>query len=90
MSLEDMLGKGRKLYQTGIKSLDDEVPDGFPRNSFGVIRGPGGGGKSVLLSEIAKRQMDAGMKIIFVCFEDTPLSILQNLSSMGWDYKTML
>ncbi|MHA1481478.1 MAG: RAD55 family ATPase [Candidatus Thorarchaeota archaeon] len=90
MTLEEMLGKGRKFYQTGIKALDNEVPDGFPSNSSGVIRGPGGGGKSFLLNEIAKRQMDAGMKIIYVCFEDTPLSILQNLSSMGWDYKTML
>lgn len=85
-----MLGKGRTLYKSGIQALDNEVPDGFPRNAFGVIRGPGGGGKSVLLGEMAKRQMESGKRVIFVCFEDTPLSILQNLSSLGWDPADML
>ncbi|MHA1636588.1 MAG: RAD55 family ATPase [Candidatus Thorarchaeota archaeon] len=90
MSLEEMLGKGRTLYKTGIPAVDNEVPDGFPRNAFGVIRGPGGGGKSVLLGEMARRQMESGKKVIFVCFEDTPLSVLQNLTSLGWDHTDML
>ena len=85
-----MLSKGRTFYKSGIQALDNEVPDGFPRNAFGVIRGPGGGGKSALLVEMAKRQMESGKRVIFVCFEDTPLSILQSLSSLGWDYSTML
>ncbi|RLI58769.1 MAG: hypothetical protein DRO93_09325 [Candidatus Thorarchaeota archaeon] len=90
MNLKDMLAKGRSLYRTGIQVLDREVPDGFPRNAFGVIRGPGGGGKSVILNEMARRIMESGKKVIYVCFEDTPLSVRQNLLSLGWNYSTML
>ncbi len=90
MSLEDMLKKGRPLYWTGVEPLDKETTKGFPSNAFGFIRGPGGGGKSVILNEIAKAQMEMGKKVLYVCFEDTPLSILQNLYSLGWDYAKML
>ncbi|TXT57313.1 MAG: hypothetical protein BAJATHORv1_10011 [Candidatus Thorarchaeota archaeon] len=90
MSLKDLLEQGRELYSTNIQAIDNEVPKGFPSNAFGVIRGPGGGGKSVLLNEISNRMMDSGKKVIFICFEDTPVSILQNLCSLGWDYESML
>jgi KaiC/GvpD/RAD55 family RecA-like ATPase len=90
LSLADMLAKGHELYTTGIEILDSEVPEGLPRNAFGVIRGPGGGGKSVLLNEMARCAMESGKRVIYVCFEDTPLSVLQNLCFLGWDYKKML
>ncbi|MHA1902955.1 MAG: RAD55 family ATPase [Candidatus Thorarchaeota archaeon] len=90
MSLKEKLAKGRLLYKTGIKAIDREITGGFPRNSFGVIRGPGGGGKSVLLNEMVLSQMNAGKRVIFVCFEDTPVSVLQNLISLGWDYEKNL
>lgn len=85
-----MLAKGRELYKTGVAPLDAEAPDGFPKNAFGVIRGPGGGGKSVLLNEMARHAMESGKRVIYVCFEDTPVSALQNLCYLGWDHTTML
>lgn len=85
-----MLAKGRELYTTGIKPLDNEVPDGFPKNAFGVIRGPGGGGKSVLLNQMARYAMESGKRVLYVCFEDTPVSVLQNLRYLGWDHTEML
>ncbi len=85
-----MLVKGRDLYKTGIAPLDAEAPDGFPTNSFGVIRGPGGGGKSVLLNQMSRYAMESGKRVIYVCFEDTPVSVLQNLCYLGWDYAKML
>ncbi len=90
VSLEDILAKGRELYTTGIAPLDAEVPDGFPKNAFGVIRGPGGGGKSVLLNEMARHAMERGKRVLYVCFEDTPVSVLQNLHYLGWDHTKML
>ncbi len=90
LSLEDMLAKGRELYRTGIDILDTEVPEGLPTNAFGVIRGPGGGGKSVLLNEMVRHIMRSGKKAIYVCFEDTPVSVLQNLCYLGLDYKEIL
>ncbi|MCF2136331.1 MAG: AAA family ATPase [Candidatus Thorarchaeota archaeon] len=90
MSIKEILSKGRDLYQTHIAPIDEVVPEGFPRNAFGVIRGPGGGGKSVILSEMVRRMTEAGKKVIYVCFEDTPVSVLQNLVSLGWDYEKML
>ncbi len=85
MSLKDLIGKGSVRYRTGIAPLDQEVPDGFPTNAFGVVRGPGGGGKSVILNEMAKRSMDAGKRVVYVCLEDTPLSVLESMTSLGWD-----
>ncbi|MHA1908897.1 MAG: RAD55 family ATPase [Candidatus Thorarchaeota archaeon] len=90
MKLDDMLAKGRELYTTGIGPLDNEVPDGFPKNAFGVIRGPGGGGKSVLLNEMARHAMEESKRVLYVCFEDTPVSVLQNLRYLGWDHTKML
>ncbi|MFW9955437.1 MAG: RAD55 family ATPase [Candidatus Thorarchaeota archaeon] len=84
MSFDKILAKGRELYKTGIAPLDNEVPNGFPRNALGVIRGPGGGGKSLILNEMARSAMESGKRVIYVCFEDTPVSVLQNLSSLGW------
>lgn len=89
MSLRDSLEKGPGSYYTGIQPLDDELPEGFPRNAFGVIRGPGGGGKSVILNEMVKSMMHSGRPVIYVCFEDTPLSVLQSLCSLGWDHTSM-
>lgn len=85
-----MLTKGRELYKTGIGPLDAEAPDGFPKNAFGVIRGPGGGGKSVLLNEMARYSMESGKRVIYVCFEDTPVSVLQNLCYLGWNHTLAL
>ncbi len=90
MSLSDKLAKGKILYHTGVPVLDDQAPDGFPRNAFGVIRGPGGGGKSVIMNEMVRRATEAGHKVIYVCFEDSPISILQNLVSLGWQHEKAL
>jgi KaiC/GvpD/RAD55 family RecA-like ATPase len=90
VKLDEMLAKGRKLYTSRIKPLDNEVPDGFPKNAFGVIQSPGGGGKSVLLNEMARHAMEEGKRVIYVCFEDTPVSVLQNLRYLGWDHTKAL
>ncbi|TFG04098.1 hypothetical protein EU538_12820 [Candidatus Thorarchaeota archaeon] len=90
MDFRESLEDGPKSYSTGITPLDDELPEGLPRNAFGVIRGPGGGGKSVILNEMAKSMMHSGRPVIYVCFEDSPLSVLQSLCSLGWDYSNML
>ncbi len=90
MDVKDILSKGKAFYKTGISAIDCEVPKGFPCNAFGVIRGPGGGGKSVILNELAYRAMESGKKVIYVCFEDTPVSVLQTLVSLGWNYEAML
>ncbi len=90
MGFREVLDKGRSLYRTGITAIDEVVPEGFPRNCFGVIRGPGGGGKSVILNELAIRQMNAGKDIIYVCLEDTPISVLENMTALGLDYRMML
>ncbi|NWF95953.1 MAG: hypothetical protein HXY34_07390 [Candidatus Thorarchaeota archaeon] len=86
MSFNETLAKGRMLYRSGIAALDQEVPQGFPRNAFGVIRGPGGGGKSVILNELALRLMNQGKRVVYVCLEDPPVSVLENMVSLGWDY----
>ncbi|MEM2141802.1 MAG: RAD55 family ATPase [Candidatus Thorarchaeota archaeon] len=76
-------------YSTGISALDRVVPSGFPTNAFAVIRGPGGGGKSAILNEIAVRMMRSGKRVIYVCFEDTPLCVLENMVSIGFDASSL-
>lgn len=56
-------------------------PAGIPRNSFIVVTGEGGSGKSVILSHIVKDVLSAGEPVIYVSMDDDPSTVLQQLRS---------
>lgn len=70
---------------TGIKVLDNLLPNGIPRNSFIVIAGPGGSGKSFLVVNIAKQFLLRNEPAIYVTFDEDPLTVASIISSIGVD-----
>lgn len=56
-------------------------PAGIPRNSFIVIAGEGGSGKSVILSHIVKDVLSYGEPVIYVSMDDDPFTVIQQLKS---------
>jgi|Deesub1362A_J573_1020465.scaffolds.fasta_scaffold00209_48 KaiC/GvpD/RAD55 family RecA-like ATPase len=73
------------LIKFGIQVLDAVLPNGFPRSSFVLISGEGGTGKSVILQEAAYQRLKKGDKVLYICLDDSPDSILDNMRSLGFD-----
>lgn len=61
------------------------LPHGMPRNSFVVMAGEGGSGKSVILMHIVKDFLLAGEPVIYVTLDDDPQTVLNQLLSFGID-----
>jgi len=76
--------------KTGIKPLDILIPKGVPLNSFIVISGEGGTGKSVMLQELAIRFLRRKYMVIYASIDDSPESVIMNMKSLGWDVEKYL
>lgn len=73
----------------GIKILDELLPGGVPRKSFVVFAGAGGTGKSFLVINIAKQFLLRNEPVIYVVFDDDPITLSSMISSIGvelYDY----
>ncbi|MFQ5892250.1 MAG: ATPase domain-containing protein, partial [Candidatus Methanofastidiosia archaeon] len=72
--------------KTGVKVFDVALPFGIPRDSFVLISGEGGTGKSIILQELLYKRLRKNKreKGIFVCLDDIPTSIIQDMQNFGW------
>jgi len=71
----------------GVPIIDELLPEGFPRNSFILLFGEGGTGKSVALSQAAGARIRAGEPCVYVIFDDSPTCILEEFSRRGINYR---
>jgi len=78
------VGEEVGYFKTGIKALDLSLPEGIPRNSFTLVSGEGGTGKSVLVAQLIYERLQAGEPCIVVCLDDSPHGFMQQLTSFGW------
>ena len=62
-------GLSRKPITTGWKVVDELMQGGLSAGELGVIVGPGGTGKSWILSKLCTSAMDAGYKCLFITLE---------------------
>ncbi len=65
----------------GIQLLDKLLPKGVPRNSFGLIEGEGGTGKSYLIHLIMKNFLEKGEEVVYLTLDDDPESLVDALKS---------
>ena len=76
---------------TGIEGFDDICHGGLPTGRSTLISGTSGTGKTVFslhfLYNGIKQFDEAG---IFVTFEESPLDILRNASSFGWELQDLI
>ncbi|MEM3615307.1 MAG: ATPase domain-containing protein [Candidatus Methanomethylicia archaeon] len=69
----------------GIPILDEVLPNGIPRNDMILILGEGGTGKSVFMVQLMHARLLAGEPCVFICFDDSPLAVIQSAASFGWN-----
>ncbi|MBM5805901.1 MAG: hypothetical protein FJZ49_07575 [Candidatus Verstraetearchaeota archaeon] len=69
----------------GIPMIDSLLPENFPRNSFVLLFGEGGTGKSVTLIQAAGAKFSAGEPCVFITFDDSSYSIIENFKGLGFD-----
>lgn len=58
-------------------------PEGFPRNSFIILCGEGGSGKSILVTTIASSILSSNEPVIYVALDDDPYTIVNQFNSMN-------
>ncbi|MEM3833140.1 MAG: RAD55 family ATPase [Thermoprotei archaeon] len=73
------------FVKTGISLLDTVLYKGFPLNSFITISGEGGIGKTFMLQQLAINFLRRGFSVIYLVSDDTPRSVIQNMSITGWN-----
>ena len=61
------------------------LPYGIPRNSFIILAGEGGAGKSILAINIAGKVLASGEPVIYVSFDDDPVTVINQFSSFNID-----
>lgn len=76
---------------TGIEGFDDICHGGLPIGRSTLVSGTSGTGKTILslhfLYNGIKHYNEPG---VFVTFEESPLDIIRNASSFGWDIQAMV
>ena len=76
---------------TGIEGFDDICHGGLPIGRSTLISGTSGTGKTVFsLNFLCNGIRQFNENGIFVTFEESPLDILRNASSFGWNLQEMV
>ncbi len=73
----------REVLYIDIDLIKYVLPEGIPRNSFIVIAGEGGSGKSMLAINIAKNVMEKGEPVVYVAFDDDPVTVAEQFESFS-------
>lgn len=77
--------KKRQNIKTDIRLLDELIITGIPRDSFIVLLGEGGTGKSAIVGELCYRFLIKGEPVIYVALDNSPSSVFSDIESLGWD-----
>ncbi|MGM3304528.1 circadian clock protein KaiC [Anabaena sp. WFMT] len=76
---------------TGIQGLDKITYGGLPLGRPTLICGAAGCGKTLMGMEFLFRgATEYGEPGAFVCFEENPSELLQNVTSFGWDLEQLI
>ncbi|RLG85168.1 MAG: AAA family ATPase [Thermoprotei archaeon] len=83
--LPAVAGAPSERVRLGVDVLDAVLPRGVYRNSFVVLAGPGGAGKSVIVTLVTSAFMARGEPVVYVALDDDPRTVVQNYASLGID-----
>lgn len=76
----------QKKIETGILGLDDLLGGGISEGSGLLLTGDHGSGKTIILAEFLYRGLTRyNQNGVFVSFEHDPKSIVDDLTTFGWD-----
>jgi KaiC/GvpD/RAD55 family RecA-like ATPase len=72
---------------TGIIGLDPLLEGGFPQGRSILITGEPGTGKSIFALQFLLEGLNRNEKGIFVTADESPIDILEQAASLGWDFE---
>ena len=86
-SLSDVvLPPGVLKVPTGIAGLDEVTDGGLPRSRTTLLCGGPGCGKTLMgVQFLVRGALDFAEPGVFIAFEESPMELAQNVSSLGWD-----
>jgi len=86
----DQPGTGKRV-STGIPSLDKMFHGGgFTRGSTILVSGTAGTGKTSLASAFAVERCKHGERCLFLSYEESSGQLVQNMSSIGFDFGPLI
>jgi len=72
---------------TGIKGLDQLIEGGFPKGRSILVTGEPGTGKTIFCLQFLAEGLARGEKGIYVAADEDPIDILEQATSLGWDFE---
>jgi KaiC/GvpD/RAD55 family RecA-like ATPase len=76
---------GLDRVQTGVSGLDSQLPEGLPRNAFVLVTNSPGARWEALSAELVWRTLGRNEPVIIVTFQESPVSIVQQLLTFEWN-----
>lgn len=70
---------------TGIPGLDPLLEGGFPKGRSILVTGEPGTGKTILALQFLAEGLARGEKAVYVAADESPVDILEQAASIGWD-----
>ncbi|MBD2296510.1 circadian clock protein KaiC [Anabaena sphaerica FACHB-251] len=76
---------------TGIQGLDEITGGGLPQGRPTLVCGAAGCGKTLMGIEFLVRGItEYAEPGVFICFEENPQELIQNVTSLGWDLEQLI
>lgn len=95
MIIQDTATKSKKKVlpksPTGIHGLDEITDGGLPLSRPTLVCGAAGCGKTLMGMEFLYRgATEYAEPGVFICFEENPEELIQNVASFGWDIEKLI
>ncbi|MBI4147687.1 ATP-binding protein [Candidatus Woesearchaeota archaeon] len=79
------MGKGDRI-PTGISGFDALIDGGFVPDSFNLVTGGTGTGKTIFSLQFAHNSIKSGQKVLFITFEENVDALIGDAAEFGWDF----
>jgi circadian clock protein KaiC len=75
---------------TGVVGLDPLLEGGFPKGRSILLTGEPGTGKTVFSLQFLHEGIKRGEKGVFVTADESPMDVIEQAASLGWDFEPYL
>ncbi len=83
-------GEEREFIKTGVPGFDDLFTHGIPKGNAVIVAGGAGSGKTILCLQICYNLARAGIKTLFMSFEERPKRLIEHMKDFGMDPEPLI